>query len=134
MSDRININSNSPFEKEIGFSRAIRAGNMLFVAGTAPIGEDGQTYSPGNLYEQTCRCFEISKLSIEAAGANMEHVVRTKLYLRDILQWKEAARAHNFYFKDIMPACTIVEVSRFINEDWLVETEIDCFIDSQLGQ
>ena len=104
---------------------------MLFVSGTAPIGDDGRTHSPGNLFEQTSRCFEISKLAIEASGAELRHVVRTKIYLKNIENWKEAARAHHQYFKDIMPTCTIVEVSRFIRDDWLVETEIDCWINEE---
>ena len=128
MYERKNFHSASSFEQQIGFSRAVRVGHMLFISGTAPIAEDGQTHGLGDLYEQTCRCFEISKSAIEAAGAKLDHVVRTKIYLTNVDNWHEAARAHHLYFSDIMPACTIVEVSRFINKEWLVETEIDCYI------
>lgn len=127
--DRKNISSGSPYEGSIGFSRACRVGNIISVAGTGPIAVGGATASPGDVYGQTKRCLEISKEAIEKAGASIESVVRTRIMLTDISTWREAARAHGEYFGEIRPACTFVEVSRFIGTDWLVETEVDCVID-----
>jgi len=128
MNKRVNISSGSPMEKPIGFSRAVKQGNMIFVAGTAPIGEKGKTIGVNNVYEQTKANIEISKKAIEEAGGNLKNVVRTRIMLTDISTWRDAARAHGEYFSEIRPACTFVQVSGFINSEWLVETEMDCMI------
>ena len=126
--ERLLVSSGSPYEKSIGFSRAVRIGNAIAVAGTAPISFDGGTESEGDLYGQTRRCIEIMKAAIEQAGGTIEDVIRTRIMLKDISQWQEAARAHGEYFSEIRPACTFVEVSRFIDPLWLVEMEADCII------
>jgi len=113
-------------EKPIGFSRAVRIGNHIAVAGTAPIGENGITLHPNDLYNQAKTCFEIMKEAIEAAGGSIKDVIRTRIYLKDASQWKLAAKAHGEYFSEIRPACTFVEVQGFIDPDWLIETEADC--------
>ena len=123
---RKNISSGSPFEPKIGFSRAVRIGNMICVSGTAPIAEDGSVAAPGDVYEQTKRCLEISKEALEAAGGKLEDVIRVRVMLVDISTWEEAAKAHGEFFTEIRPACTFVEVSRFVDPGWLVETEVDC--------
>lgn len=115
-------------EKPIGFSRAVKIGNLIAVSGTAPIAEDGSTSAPGDVYGQTIRCLEIMKKAIEEAGASLDTVIRTRIMLTDISKWEEAARAHGEYFSAIKPACTFVEVKGFIKQDWLVETEADCVI------
>lgn len=120
------ISSGSPFEKPIGFSRAVRTGSTIAVSGTAPIAPGGGTAYPGDLYRQTRTCIEIIKAAVEAAGGRLEDVIRTRIMLTDIDQWQEAARAHGEFFGDIRPASTFVEVSRFIDKDWLVEMEADC--------
>jgi len=125
---RINISSGSEFEKPIGFSRAVRIGNIISVSGTAPIAEDGTTAHRNDLYNQTKRCLEIMKKAITDAGGKLEDVIRTRILLKDISDWENAAKAHGEYFSGILPACTFVEVSGFIKEDWLVETEADCVI------
>jgi len=125
---RINISSGSEYEKPIGFSRAVRIGNSISVAGTAPIAPDGTTANPGDAYNQTKRCLEIIKKAIEDAGGKIENVIRTRIYFKDISLWQEAAKAHGEFFSEIRPACTFIEVSRFIREDWLVEIEADCVI------
>jgi len=122
------ISSGSPFEKPIGFSRAVRIGDILAVSGTAPIAPGGGTAFPGNLYEQTRACIAIIKEAVEKAGGRLEDVIRTRIMLTDIDQWQEAARAHGEVFGDIRPACTFVEVSRFIDPDWLVEMEADAVV------
>jgi enamine deaminase RidA (YjgF/YER057c/UK114 family) len=126
---RINVSSGSAYEKPIGFSRAVRIGNIISVSGTAPIGSDGNTHSPGDLYRQTIRCLEIIKKSIIDAGGQLENVIRTRLYLTDITQWEKAAKAHGEFFSDIRPACTFVEVKGLIKDDWLVEMEADCVLE-----
>lgn len=123
------ISSTSPFEAQIGFSRAVRMGNLIAVSGTAPIDKDGKTAFPGDLYRQTKFCIDIMKRAIEEAGGKLEDVIRTRIMLRDISIWQEAARAHGEYFSEIRPASTFVEISRLIDEDWLVEMEADCYIE-----
>ena len=116
-------------EKPIGFSRAVRIGNFIAVAGTASIADDGSVAFPGDVYGQTKRCLEITKKAIEDAGGKLNNVIRTRIMLKDMSAWKEAAKAHGEYFADIKPTCTFVEVKGFINPDWLIETEADCVIE-----
>lgn len=121
------VSSGSPLEPEIGFSRAVRCGPLLAVAGTAPIGADGRTLHVGDVYQQTRACLLIAIEAIEGAGGRLEDVVRTRVLLTDMDRWREAARAHGEFFREIRPACTFLGASRFIDPDWLVEVEIDCF-------
>jgi enamine deaminase RidA (YjgF/YER057c/UK114 family) len=123
------ISSGSPFETPIGFSRAVRVDNVIAISGTAAIGPDGTTKFPGDMYQQTKYCIEIMKKAIEKAGGKLENIIRTRIFLKDISKWEDAARAHGEFFSIIKPTCTFVEVSRFIREDWLVETEADCIIE-----
>lgn len=127
---RKNVSSGSPFEKTIGFSRAVCVGNVIAVAGTAPIAKDGTTATPGDVYGQTKRCLEISQQAIADAGGNIKDVVRTRIMLTDISTWEQAAKAHGEFFADIRPACTFVEVSALIKAEWLVETEVDCVVEA----
>ena len=125
---RQTISSGSPFEKPIGFSRAVRMGDRIAVSGTAPIAPDGTAAHPGDMYRQTRRCLEIIQDAIEAAGGRLEDVIRTRIYLTDAERWQEAARAHGEVFGAIRPACTFVEVSRLIDPAWLVEVEAECVV------
>lgn len=118
-------------EKPIGFSRAVRIGNIISVSGTAAIASDGSTAYPDDVYGQTKCCIEIMKKAIEEAGGRLENVIRTRIMLKDISRWEEAAKAHGEFFSKIRPACTFVEVKGFIRADWLVETEADCVLDAQ---
>lgn len=127
---RILISSGSPLEPEIGFSRAVRIGSLLAVAGTAPLGSDGATVAPGDVYAQTKRCLEIIEETISKAGLGLRDVLRTRIMLTNISDWREAAKAHAEIFSDIRPACTFVEISSFIDPDWLVEIEADCMTDN----
>ena len=120
------VSSASPMEPTIGFSRAVRSGSYLAVAGTAPLGPDGLTAFPGDVYQQTRVCLAIARRAIEALGFRMEDAVRTRVMLTDIDRWQEAARAHGEVFAAIRPACTFVGVARFIDPEWLVEIEVDC--------
>lgn len=120
--------SGSPLEPEIGFSRAVRVGAHVFIAGTAPIGRDGETVGVGSVQAQTRRCLEVSAEALTAVGANLEDVVRTRIMLTDMTRWREAADVHGEYFSPIRPAATFVQVSGFIDPRWLVETEVDAII------
>ncbi|MBD2306654.1 hypothetical protein C7Y66_10670 [Chroococcidiopsis sp. CCALA 051] len=126
---RKNVSSGSPYEKSIGFSRASRIGHFISVAGTAPISSNGSTAFPGDMYSQTKCCLEIIQNAIEEAGGSLGNVIRTRVMLTDISLWEEAAKAHGEFFKNICPACTFVEVSKLIKEDWLVEIEADCVVE-----
>ncbi len=127
---RKNISSGSPYEKPIGFSRAVRIGNFISVSGTAPIAPKGSTAYPNNLYSQTKQCLEIIKKAIEDAGGNLSNVIRTRVMLTDISKWKEAAQAHGEFFSEIRPACTFLEINRFVDPNWLIEIEADCVMDN----
>jgi enamine deaminase RidA (YjgF/YER057c/UK114 family) len=116
-------------EKPIGFSRAVRVGNIISVAGTAPIAVGGGVAAPGDLYGQTKRCIEIIQKAIEDGGGKLEDVTRTRLMLRDISRWEEAAKAHGEAFGEILPACTFVEVSGLIDPKWLIEMEADAVVE-----
>ena len=124
------VSSGSPFEAPIGFSRAVRSGPWIAVSGTAPLGPDGKTAHAGDIYLQTRCCFQIMILAIEQAGGSIRDVIRTRIMLTDIRQWREAARAHGEVFNEIRPACTFVQVAALIDPEWLVETEADCFMRS----
>jgi enamine deaminase RidA (YjgF/YER057c/UK114 family) len=119
------VASGSPFEREIGFSRAVRVGDIVEVAGTAPVGAD----APGDVYAQTKRCLEIIAQALRDAGAEPRHVTRTRVMLTDMSRWREAALAHGEMFADVRPGVTFVEVSGFIDPEWLVEIEASAIID-----
>lgn len=126
---RINVSSGSPLEPRIGFSRAVRKGSWVCIAGTAPIAPDGGTAGEGDVYRQTRRCIEIMADALHDAGAAIEDVVRTRILLTDISRWQEAARAHGECFGEIRPVTTFMQVSAFIEPDWLVELEADALVE-----
>jgi enamine deaminase RidA (YjgF/YER057c/UK114 family) len=123
------VSSGSPYEPKVGISRAVRAGSIVTVAGTAPLGPDGKTVGKGNPAAQARRCFEIIAAALEGAGASLHHVVRTRILLTRIDDWELVALVHGEVFHDIRPVNTIMQVSRFIDPDWLIEIEADAVID-----
>ena len=125
------ISSGSPFEPQIGFSRAVRVGPFVAVSGTAPIAPDGGVASPGDMYGQTKRCLEIISQAIAQAGLSMDSVIRTRVMLTDMSRWREAAKAHGEVFGKIKPASTFVEVKGLVERDWLVEIEADCVVEGK---
>lgn len=127
------VSSGSPYEASVGFSRAVRVGSAVAVAGTAPLGPDGSTVGQGDAAAQAHRCLEIIAAALEAAGASLRHVVRTRILLTRIEDWPAVARVHGEYFADTRPACTVMEVSRFIDLHWLVEIEADAVVDDDPG-
>jgi len=118
---RENISSGAPWEDQVGYSRAVRIGNMVEVSGTAPIREG--EIAGANAYEQTKVCLEIIEEALKRAGATMSDVVRTRIYVTDISQWVAIGKAHGEVFEKIKPATTMVEVSSLIEKGMLVEVE-----------
>ncbi|MBV8792142.1 MAG: RidA family protein, partial [Pseudolabrys sp.] len=116
------------FEPTIGFSRAVRVGPHITVSGTAPIAATGGTACPGDAYGQTKRCLEIIEQAINQAGGKREHVVRTRMFLKDMKMWEEVGRAHGEFFKDIRPAATMIQIVQAIDPSWLVEIEADAIV------
>lgn len=111
----------------MGYSRAVRAGNLIFVAGTTAMGPDG-VVGAGDPYLQTRRILEIIDSALQAAGGQLKDVVRTRIYVTDISRWEEVARAHGEAFKDIRPVTAMVEVSKLISPELLVEIEADAVL------
>ena len=124
------ISSGSPYEPKVGISRAVRVGPIITVAGTAPLSPDGRTIGRGDAAAQARRCLEIIADALEAAGASMGQVVRTRILLTRIEDWQAVASVHGEFFRDIRPVNTIMHVSRFIDPEWLVEIEADAVADA----
>ena len=123
------ISSGSPYEPKVGMSRAVRVGGWISVAGTAPLGPDGCSVSPGDAAAQARCCLEIIRGALEKAGASMSDVVRTRILLTRIEDWQPVTTVHGEFFRDIRPANTVMQVSRFIDPDWLVEIEADALVE-----
>jgi enamine deaminase RidA (YjgF/YER057c/UK114 family) len=125
---RQRISSGSPYEPRLGISRAVRAGQIIAVAGTAPIGPDGKTVGEGDVAAQARRCLEIIRAALEQAGASLSDVIRTRTLLTRIEDWESVGQVHGEFFGDIRPANTVMQVTRFIDPTWLVELEADAVI------
>jgi enamine deaminase RidA (YjgF/YER057c/UK114 family) len=119
------ISSGTPWEASVGYSRAVRVGNLIFVSGTTASNEDGQTVSVGDAYGQTQFILRKIEAALHEAGATLNDLVRTRLFVTDIDRWADIGKAHNEFFSISRPAATMVEVSRLINPDHLVEIEVD---------
>lgn len=128
MSDRLNIHTGAPWESIVGYCRAVRVGSHVAVTGTAAVGENGKVVGVGDAYAQTRRCLEIIEKALKDAGAGIEDVVRTRIYVTDIGQWEVVGRAHGEVFGEVYPATTMVEVSALIDPDMLVEIEADAIV------
>jgi enamine deaminase RidA (YjgF/YER057c/UK114 family) len=121
------VSSGSPYEPTIGFSRAVRDGRHVLVAGTAPVMPDGAD-PPSDAYGQARRCLKIVEGALREAGAGPEHVVRTRTFLVDADDWDEVGRAHGELFSSVRPASTMVVVSALLDPRWLVEIEADALL------
>lgn len=125
------ISSGSPWEPVAGYSRAVRVGRFVFVAGTAATGPDGRVVAPGDAYLQARTVLQRIESALKEAGASLEDVVQTRIYVTDISRWQEAGRAHGEVFGSIRPVTAMVEVSRLIDPEMLVEIEALAVIDRE---
>jgi enamine deaminase RidA (YjgF/YER057c/UK114 family) len=126
---RHNVSGSSPYESIIGFSRAVRIDNTVHVSGTGPVGAEEE-----NAAIQTQRILEIIKEVLERAGSSLNHTVRTRMYLTHAEDWEAIAQVHGEYFRDILPAATMVVVAQLLNPKWRVEIELDAVIPLAEGQ
>jgi enamine deaminase RidA (YjgF/YER057c/UK114 family) len=128
MMKRVLVSNGNPMETVVGFCRAVRVGAYISVGGTAPVDSQGRTVGVGDPAAQARRCLEIIREALENAGSGMEDVVRTRVLLTDIDDWKKVIEVRAEYFREIRPVDTIVQVSRFVNPEWLVEFEADAVV------
>ena len=126
---RKNISTGSKWEPIIGYSRAVRMGNVIFVSGTTATDASGAIVGPNDPAAQTRQCFRNIEAALKQAGATLKDVVRTRLYVTDISQWEAYGRVHGEIFGDVRPATAMVEVSKLISPEMMVEIEVDAVID-----
>ncbi|HNH22305.1 MAG TPA: RidA family protein, partial [Ferruginibacter sp.] len=124
---RIRVSSGSPWEDIVGYSRAIRAGDIIEVAGTTAMDGD-KLVGKGDVYLQTRFIFEKIARALEEAGGSLQDVIRTRMYITDISKWEEAGRAHEEFFSEIKPVATMVEVSQLIDKELLIEIEVSAIV------
>ncbi|WP_028663783.1 RidA family protein [Runella zeae] len=130
MSQRINISSGAPWEAIVGYSRAVRVGNIIEVTGTVAVDDNGPV-GVGDAYEQTKFIIQKIEKVLAQAGANLTHVVRTRLFVTDIAQWEAYGKAHGEFFGEIRPCTTMVEVSRLIAPEYLIEIEATAILENK---
>lgn len=125
MQKREKYSSGAKWESIVGYSRAVKVGDRIYVTGTTATDEDGEIVGIGNAYLQTVQAIKNIEKALQALGASLENVVRTRIFVTDISQWEEHGRAHGEFFREIMPATSMIEISKLIDERMLVEIEAD---------
>lgn len=128
--NRRRVSTGSPYEPIIGISRAIRSGQFIAISGTAPLDEGGKTVGAGDPAAQARRCFQIAEKALNELGAELSDVIRTRIFLTRIEDWKTVGEVHGEFFGDIRPVSTVVQVSRFVDPEWRVEIEFDAMVDT----
>ena len=123
MSRKVRISSGAPWEKIVGYSRAVKSGNIIEISGTIALDAQGKSLGIGDPYLQTMEIIKIAQRVLEEAGSGLEDVIRTRIYVTDISNWEDIGRAHGAYFGDIRPATSMVQVSALIRPESLVEIE-----------
>ena len=132
LSDRSNYSSGAPWESIAGYSRAVRIGNIIEVAGTTAVDTEGQVVGAGDISKQTYYIFKKIRNALNDAGSKMSDVIRTRMYLTDINDWETVARVHGDIFSDIKPVSTLVEVSGLIDEELLIEIEVSAVVSGRI--
>lgn len=129
MAERTKISTGAPWENIVGYSRAVRSGNVIEVSGTIAMDAKGNSVGIGDPYVQTLEIIHMAKRVLEQAGSSLEDVIRTRIYVTDITKWEEVGRAHGEFFGEIKPATSMVEVSALIRPESLVEIEFTALVD-----
>lgn len=132
LSDRSNYSSGTPWESIAGYSRAVRVGNIIEVAGTTAVDKEGQVVGAGDISKQTDYIFNKIRNALNHAGSKMSDVIRTRMYLTDINDWEAVARVHGDIFSDIKPVSTLVEVSGLIDKELLIEIEVSAVVSGRI--
>ena len=125
MQEREKYSSGAKWEKIVGYSRAVKVGSRIYVTGTTATDSEGEIVGIGNAYLQTVQAIQNIEKALHALGATLEHIVRTRIYVTDISKWEEFGRAHGEFFSEVMPATSMIEVAKLIDERMLVEIEAD---------